>query len=83
MPRWLCSPCVERLALLALCAAYIQGGLAKSFDFSGAIAEQTHFGVPLPGVAATATIVTELAVPSWSSPDGCNGSALSGWRGSR
>jgi uncharacterized membrane protein YphA (DoxX/SURF4 family) len=54
------SPWVERLALLALCAAYIQGGLAKVSDLPAAIAEQAQLGVALPSIAASATIVTEL-----------------------
>jgi uncharacterized membrane protein YphA (DoxX/SURF4 family) len=60
MPRWCDSPWLERIALLALCAAYVQGGLDKAFDFPAAIAEQAHFGVPLPEISAVATIVTEL-----------------------
>jgi uncharacterized membrane protein YphA (DoxX/SURF4 family) len=51
---------VERVALLALCAAYIQGGLSKLFDLQAAISEQVQLGIPLPNVAAGATIVTEL-----------------------
>jgi uncharacterized membrane protein YphA (DoxX/SURF4 family) len=53
-------PWLERLALMALCAAYIQGGLTKMFDLPAAISEQVRAGVPLPSVTAGATIVTEL-----------------------
>jgi uncharacterized membrane protein YphA (DoxX/SURF4 family) len=49
------------LALLGLCAAYIQGGLTKLLDFGAAIAETQSFGLPFPAAATTATIVTELA----------------------
>jgi XapX domain-containing protein len=58
--RLLTSRIIRTLALLGLCAAYLQGGLDKLFDFSGAVAEAHHFGLPLAAVTATATIVTEL-----------------------
>jgi XapX domain-containing protein len=58
--RLLTSRVIRTLALLGLCAAYLQGGLDKLFDFSGAVAEAHHFGLPLASVTATATIVTEL-----------------------
>lgn len=54
------SPTIRFIALLGLCAAYLQGGLVKLLDFGGAIAEAQHFGLPLPAVIAGATIVTEL-----------------------
>jgi XapX domain-containing protein len=57
----LTSRAVLTVALLGLCAAYLQGGLQKLFDFPGAVAEARHFGLPLPSVTAIATIVTELA----------------------
>ena len=47
-------------ALLLLCAAYLQGGLAKAFDFDGAVAEMQHFGLQPAGVLAPAVIVLEL-----------------------
>jgi XapX domain-containing protein len=53
-------PTLRFVALLGLCAAYLQGGLVKLFDFNGAIAEAQHFGLPLPQVTAVATIITEL-----------------------
>ena len=56
----LANPAWRFIALLALCAAYLQGGIHKLWDFNGAIAEAQHFGLPLPSVAAAATIVTEL-----------------------
>jgi uncharacterized membrane protein YphA (DoxX/SURF4 family) len=52
---------VRWIALLLLCAAYIQGPITKIFDFKGAVAEMTHFGLsPAPAVAAF-VIVFELA----------------------
>ena len=49
------------IALLGLCAAYIQGGLTKLFDFNAAVAETQSFGLPFAAAATAATIVTELA----------------------
>jgi uncharacterized membrane protein YphA (DoxX/SURF4 family) len=48
------------LGLLALCAAYIQGGLNKLLDFSGAVGEAEHFGLPMPMLIAASTIALEL-----------------------
>jgi len=48
------------IALLGLCAAYIQGSLTKLFDFSAAVAETQSFGIPYAALATAATIVTEL-----------------------
>lgn len=49
-----------RLALLGLCAAYLQGGINKLLDFPGPVAEATHFGLPWPVAVAALTIVIEL-----------------------
>jgi uncharacterized membrane protein YphA (DoxX/SURF4 family) len=43
-----------------LCAAYLQGGLVKLFDFPGAMAEIQHFGLSPVGPLAAATIALEL-----------------------
>lgn len=51
---------VHALALLALCAAYLQGGLAKLLDFGGAVAEMQHFGLQPAAPLAAAVIVLEL-----------------------
>lgn len=48
------------LGLLGLCAAYLQGGLNKLFDFGGAVGEAVHFGLPFPAVTAAVTIAIEL-----------------------
>lgn len=49
------------LSLVSLCAAYIQGGLTKLADFSGAVAEMRHFGLAPPYVFAVLVITIELA----------------------
>lgn len=54
------APITRQLALLALCAAYIQGPLTKIFDFTGAQAEMTHFGLTPAPVFAVAVILFEL-----------------------
>jgi len=59
--KLIATPPVHFIALLGLCAAYIQGGLDKLLDFNAAIAEARHFGLPLPTASAVATIITELA----------------------
>ena len=47
-------------ALLLLCAAYIQGPITKIFDFPGALAEMTHFGLTPAPLFAIGVIVFEL-----------------------
>jgi uncharacterized membrane protein YphA (DoxX/SURF4 family) len=54
------SPMVRFVALLALCAAYIQGPLTKLFDFPGAISEMEHFGLYPAAFFAVAVIAFEL-----------------------
>ncbi len=54
--RW-----VRAVAYLALCAPYLQGGLVKLFDFSGAVAEMTHFGLAPAPLFAVMVIALELA----------------------
>ncbi|CAN7579578.1 DoxX family protein [Pararhizobium sp. LjRoot255] len=55
------SPVLTFVALLALCAAYIQGPLTKLFDFHGAIGEMEHFGLHPATFFAVAVIAFELA----------------------
>ncbi|SCW50316.1 Uncharacterized membrane protein YphA, DoxX/SURF4 family [Rhizobium mongolense subsp. loessense] len=55
------APATRVVALLALCAAYIQGPLDKIFDFDGALAEMEHFGLHPAGFFAVAVITFELA----------------------
>ncbi|HEY0685577.1 MAG TPA: DoxX family protein [Steroidobacter sp.] len=66
----LSTPAVHWIALLALCSAYLQGGLTKLFNFDGAIAEMNHFGLTPAAPFAIATIALELAAPL---------AILSGW----
>jgi uncharacterized membrane protein YphA (DoxX/SURF4 family) len=54
------APLVRWLALLALCAAYLQGGLVKALDFPGAIAEMNHFGLSPAAPLAIAVIALEI-----------------------
>jgi len=55
LPRWL-----HWLALLLLCAAYLQGGLDKLTDFGGAVQEMQHFGLAPAAPLAAAVIALEL-----------------------
>jgi uncharacterized membrane protein YphA (DoxX/SURF4 family) len=48
------------IAYLGLCAAYLQGGFVKLFDFPSAIGEMTHFGLAPAPVFAVGVIVLEL-----------------------
>ena len=54
------TPVVHWIALLGLCAAYLQGGIDKAEDFSSAIAEMYHFGLSPAAPLAVATIVMEI-----------------------
>ncbi len=54
-------PSLSRLALLALCAAYIQGALTKLADWPGALAEMEHFGLQPAALFAAGTILFEIA----------------------
>lgn len=55
------SKAVYWLALLGLCAAYLQGSLTKLFDFPAAIGEMNHFGLSPAPVFAVIVIAFELA----------------------
>jgi uncharacterized membrane protein YphA (DoxX/SURF4 family) len=57
-------PAVRFVALLGLCAAYLQGGIDKLLDFPGAVAEVQHFGLAPTLPIAVASIVTEFAGPA-------------------
>ncbi|MTW09464.1 DoxX family membrane protein [Pseudoduganella eburnea] len=48
------------LALLLLCAAYLQGGLNKLLDFGSAVGEMQHFGLAPAAPLAAAVILFEL-----------------------
>ena len=58
--RMLGNVTVRWLALLALCAAYLQGGIDKALDFSGAVAEVRHFGLTPAEPLAALTIIVEI-----------------------
>ena len=58
--RMLGSVTTRWLALLALCAAYLQGGFDKATDFAGAIAENRHFGLEPAAPLAVLTIIVEI-----------------------
>ncbi|HEY4074151.1 MAG TPA: DoxX family protein [Herbaspirillum sp.] len=54
------TPGVRWIALLGLCAAYLQGGIDKALDFPSAIGEMTHFGLTPVVPFAIMVIVLEL-----------------------
>lgn len=54
---WQWTPFLARLALVS---AFLIGGFDKASDFSGAIAEQNHFGLHPGWLWAAVTIVVEL-----------------------
>jgi uncharacterized membrane protein YphA (DoxX/SURF4 family) len=56
----LATPAVRWVALLGLCAAYLQGGIVKLTDVSGAVAEMRHFGLSPAMPFAIAVIAFEL-----------------------
>ncbi|WP_114241084.1 DoxX family protein [Dyella sp. C9] len=60
LARRFAAPAVMWLALLALCAAYLQGGIQKLLDFPGAVAETAHFGLSPATPVTVVTIVLEL-----------------------
>jgi uncharacterized membrane protein YphA (DoxX/SURF4 family) len=47
-------------ALLLICSAYVQGGLAKALDFPAAVAELARFGLRPATLLAALTVVVEL-----------------------
>jgi uncharacterized membrane protein YphA (DoxX/SURF4 family) len=51
---------VRWIAMLGLCAAYLQGGINKATDFNAATAEMNHFGLMPSAPFAVAVIVLEL-----------------------
>ncbi|UUZ74176.1 DoxX family membrane protein [Polaromonas sp. P1(28)-8] len=57
---WQPAPALRWIALLLLCAAYLQGGFNKATDFASAIAEMNHFGLAPAAPIAAAVIVLEL-----------------------
>jgi uncharacterized membrane protein YphA (DoxX/SURF4 family) len=64
-PRWIVAilswPWLLPVARIGLTSAYLIGGFQKLVDFSGAVAEQAHFGLQPAWLWATAAIIVELA----------------------
>jgi uncharacterized membrane protein YphA (DoxX/SURF4 family) len=56
----LATPAVRWVALLGLCAAYLQGGIVKLTNINGAVAEMNHFGLSPAMPFAIAVIALEL-----------------------
>lgn len=54
------TPAIRWIALLGLCAAYLQGGFNKATDFPSAIAEMKHFGLSPERPFALAVLALEL-----------------------
>ncbi len=54
------SPFIRWIALLGLCAAYLQGGINKALDFPAALGEMQHFGLTPAMPFAVAVIALEL-----------------------
>ena len=61
LTRLVTATAMRTVALLALCAAYIQGPLTKIVDFTGAMAEMEHFGLHPAAFFAVVVIVFELS----------------------
>jgi uncharacterized membrane protein YphA (DoxX/SURF4 family) len=64
-PTWRLAKALTRapvrwIALLGLCAAYLQGGINKLIDVGSAIAEMQHFGLQPAAPMAAAVIALEL-----------------------
>jgi uncharacterized membrane protein YphA (DoxX/SURF4 family) len=56
----LATPAVRWVALLGLCAAYLQGGIVKLTNINGAVAEMNHFGLSPAMPFAIVVIALEL-----------------------
>jgi uncharacterized membrane protein YphA (DoxX/SURF4 family) len=54
------SPALQWIALLGLCAAYLQGGIVKAVDFGAAVAELRHFGLAPAAPLTATTIAVEI-----------------------
>lgn len=54
------SAAMRFVAYLGLCAAYLQGGLVKLTNFSGALGEMQHFGLAPAPLFAVLVIALEL-----------------------
>ena len=63
-PRWVATvlrwPWLAAATRVALVSAFLIGGVQKSLDFQGAVAEQAHFGLEPAWLWATVAIIVEL-----------------------
>jgi len=59
-PSRFATPAVRWVALLGLCAAYLQGGIVKLANINGAVAEMSHFGLSPALPLAAAVIALEF-----------------------
>ena len=63
-PRWITAmltwPGLALISRAALVSAFLLGGIQKLADFSGAMAEQAHFGLQPAALWAAAAVVVEL-----------------------
>ena len=57
----LATPALRWVALLGLCAAYLQGGIVKVANLTAAAAEMNHFGLSPAMPFAIAVIALEIA----------------------
>jgi hypothetical protein len=62
------TPVVHWIALLGLCAAYLQGGIVKATDFGGAIGEMEHFGLTPADQWGSASLARRLSRPPSAMP---------------
>lgn len=69
-PAIFTTPWVHTLALLCLCAPYLQGAVLKLLDFRGAVAEVDELGLAPAAPLAAATLVLQWVAPAL---------ILSGW----
>jgi uncharacterized membrane protein YphA (DoxX/SURF4 family) len=64
-PKWVATVLswswLAATARIALVSAFLIGGVQKALDFSGAVAEQAHFGLQPAWLWASAAIVVELS----------------------
>ncbi|OAF20181.1 DoxX family protein [Bradyrhizobium neotropicale] len=63
-PGWIAAilswPLLLPVSKVALCSAFLIGGVQKLADFPAAVAEQAHFGLQPAWLWATAAIIVEL-----------------------
>ena len=64
IPRWIAAilswPWLLPISRIALVSAFLIGGIQKTLDFPGAVAEQAHFGLEPASLWAIAAIIVEI-----------------------